>query len=155
MLEIVNRFKRFVYAALMVLLMIMLAFSIVELCWLLVTNLTNPPPLLLENHELTNVLGGFLLILIGVELLDTIKAYFNENTIHFEIVILLAIVAIARKVILLDLASAPNPEFVGLELVGIGVVVVGLAGAYFLIKKAGGLGVGEQGKGNIQVIFLY
>ncbi|MCX6685513.1 MAG: phosphate-starvation-inducible PsiE family protein [Methanoregula sp.] len=80
-------------------------------CW---QSLTNLPPLLLENHELTNLLGVFLLILIGVEFLDTIKAYFKENAIHFEIVILLAIIAIARKVILLDPASAP--EYIGIEL---------------------------------------
>jgi uncharacterized membrane protein (DUF373 family) len=145
MLEIVNKFERFVYAALMFLLMVVLGFSIVELCWLLVTSLTNPPPLLLENHELTNVLGVFLLILIGVEFLDTIKAYFIENAIHFEIVILLAIIAIARKVILLDPVSAPGPEYIGIELAGVGVVVIGLAGAYFLIKKAGGIAVVEHG----------
>jgi uncharacterized membrane protein (DUF373 family) len=134
MLDIVNKFERLVYAALMLLLMIVLGFSLAELCWLLVISLNNPPPLLLENHELTNLLGVFLLILIGIELLDTIKAYFKENVIHFEIVILLAIVAIARKVILLDPASAPQPEFIGMELIGIGVVVLGLAGAYYLIK---------------------
>jgi len=149
MLELVNKFERIVYAALMLLLMIVLGFSIVELCWLLVINLTNPPPMLLENHELTNVLGVFLLILIGVELLDTIKAYFKENAIHFEIVILLAIVAISRKVILLDPSSAPQPEFIGMELIGIGVVVLGLAGAYFLIKKAGGIVIGDHEEGNV------
>jgi len=148
MLDVVNKFERFVYAILMILLMFVLGFSIVELCWLLVISLNNPPPLLLENHELTNLLGVFLLILIGIELLDTIKAYFKENAIHFEIVILLAIVALARKVILLDPASAPQPEFIGLELIGIGVVILGLAGAYFLIKKAGGIVVvdDEEGK---------
>jgi uncharacterized membrane protein (DUF373 family) len=149
MLELVNKFERIVYAALMLLLMIVLGFSIVELCWLLVINLTNPPPMLLENHELTNVLGVFLLILIGVELLDTIKAYFKENAIHFEIVILLAIVAISRKVILLDPSSAPQPEFIGMELIGIGVVILGLAGAYFLIKKAGGIVIGDHEEGNV------
>lgn len=149
MLELVNKFERIVYAALMLLLMIVLGFSIVELCWILVINLTNPPPMLLENHELTNVLGVFLLILIGVELLDTIKAYFKENAIHFEIVILLAIVAISRKVILLDPSSTPQPEFIGMELIGIGVVVLGLAGAYFLIKKAGGIVIGDLEEGNV------
>jgi uncharacterized membrane protein (DUF373 family) len=144
MLELVNKFERFVYAVLMLLLMIVLVFSIIELCWLLVLSLTNPPPLLLENHELTNLLGVFLLILIGVEFLDTIKAYFKENAIHFEIVILLAIIAIARKVILLDPTSAPNPEYIGIELMGIGIVVVGLAGAYYLIKKAGGIVIGDH-----------
>jgi uncharacterized membrane protein (DUF373 family) len=147
MLDVVNKFERFVYAILMLLLMVVLGFSIAELCWLLVTSLNNPPPLLLENHELTNLLGVFLLILIGIELLDTIKAYFKENAIHFEIVILLAIVAIARKVILLDPASAPQPEFIGFEMVGIGVLILGLAGAYFLIKKAGGVVVGDHEEG--------
>jgi uncharacterized membrane protein (DUF373 family) len=149
MLELVDKFERIVYAALMLLLMIVMCFSIMELCWLLVINLTNPPPMLLENHELTDLLGVFLLILIGVELLDTIKAYFKENAIHFEIVILLAIVAISRKVILLDPSSAPKPEFIGMELIGIGVVILGLAGAYFLIKKAGGIVIGDHEKGNM------
>ncbi len=146
MLELVNKFERFVYAALMVLLMVVLLFALGELCNLIIVNLTNPPQGLLENHELTNILGVFLLILIGVELLDTIKAYFLENAIHFEIVILLAVVAIARKVILLDPASAPKPEFIGMELIGIGVVIVGLAAAYFLIKRAGGIIIGEPGE---------
>jgi uncharacterized membrane protein (DUF373 family) len=86
------------------------------------------------------VLGVFLLILIGVELLDTIKVYFIENAIHFEIVILLAIVAIARNVILLDPSVATGTEYIGL-----GVVVTGLAGAYFLIKRAGGVAAGVLG----------
>jgi uncharacterized membrane protein (DUF373 family) len=129
----------------MFLLMMVLGFSIVELCWLLMSSLTNPHPLLLENYELTNVLGVFLLSLIGVKFLGTVKVYFIENAIHFEIVPLLAIIAIARKVILLDPASAPSLEYIGIELAGVGVVVIGLAGAYFLIKKAGVIAVGKRG----------
>ena len=44
MLAIVNKFERFVYAALIPLLVV-LGFSIVELCWLLISSLTNPHPL--------------------------------------------------------------------------------------------------------------
>ena len=53
-----------------------------------------------------------------------------------EIVVLLAIIAVARKVILLDPTEMSGNEF-GFELMGIGVIVVGLAGGYYLIKKAG------------------
>ena len=68
--------------------------------------------------------------------------YFRENAIHVEIVVLLSIIAIARKVILLE-PSTTN----GLELVGIGVVIIGLSAAYFLIKKAGiTVGHGNQSK---------
>jgi hypothetical protein len=33
-----------------------------------------------------------------------------------------------------------------MELIGIGVVIVGLAAAYFLIKRAGGIIIGEPGE---------
>ena len=134
MLEIVNKFEKLVYAILMALLMFVLAASLIELVWYIYNSLANEPTFLLESTELVAVLGAFLLVLIGIELLDTIKAYFSENTIHVEIVLLLAIIAIARKVILLDPTSVAGA---GLEMIGIGVVVIGLAGGYYLIKKAG------------------
>jgi uncharacterized membrane protein (DUF373 family) len=136
MIEIVNKFEKVVYAVLMALLMLVLIGSLLDLVWLLYTAFILQTPGLLETHELIAVLGAFLLVLIGVELLDTIKAYFRENTIHVEIVVLLAIIAVARKVILLDPAEMSGNEF-GFELMGIGVIVVGLAGGYYLIKKAG------------------
>jgi uncharacterized membrane protein (DUF373 family) len=136
MIEIVNKFEKMVYMLLMALLMFVLAASLLELIWYIYNSLINTPAFLLESHELTAVLGAFLLVLIGVELLDTIKAYFSENTIHVEIVVLLAIIAIARKVILLDPTSVSSIDF-GFVLMGIGVVVVGLSGSYYLIKKAG------------------
>ena len=136
MIEIVNKFEKMVYMLLMALLMFVLAASLLELIWYIYNSLINTPAFLLESHELTAVLGAFLLVLIGVELLDTIKAYFSENTIHVEIVVLLAIIAIARKVILLDPTSVSSIDF-GFVLMGIGVVVVGLSGGYYLIRKAG------------------
>ena len=134
MIEIVNKFEKTVYVLLMALLMFVLAASLIELVWYIYNSLANDPPFLLESTELIAVLGAFLLVLIGVELLDTIKAYFSENTIHVEIVLLLAIIAIARKVILLDPSSVAGA---GLEMIGIGIVVIGLAGGYYLIRKAG------------------
>lgn len=144
MIEIVNRFEKAIYASLMIMLMGVLVAAVVELAYVLVTSLTDISPWLLETHEMINVLGGFLLVLIGVELLDTIKAYFRENTIHVEIVVLLAIIAIARKVILLNPTDTNGIEF-GFELIGIGVIVVGLAAGYYLIKRAG-ITIGPGGK---------
>lgn len=132
MLELIRKFERVIYGALIGMLVVLLTFAVVELGWELFISLSNHPFLLVENKELVSVLGVFLLVLIGVELLDTMLAYFRENAIHVEIVVLLALIAISRKVILLDPAST-DP----LELFGIGVIVLGLAGAFFLIKRAG------------------
>lgn len=131
-LDAVSTFERLIYGALIAMLMFVLLFAVGELAWVFISSVADPPFLILENHDLTNVLGVFLLVLIGVELLDTMLEYFRENAIHVEIVVLLSIIAVARKVILLDPATTN-----GLELIGIGVVIIGLSGAYFLIKKAG------------------
>lgn len=132
----VDKFEKLIYAALMVMLMVVLISAIVDLGFLLFISLSSASPFLLEAHELITVLGTFLLILIGVELLDTIKLYFRENAIHVEIVLLLAVIAVARKVILLDPAGMDGIDY-GLELMGIGVIVIGLSGGYYLIKRAG------------------
>jgi uncharacterized membrane protein (DUF373 family) len=136
MIEIVNKFEKGVYAFLMALLMLVLLGSLFDLVMLLYSALFLNTPALLKQKELIAVLGAFLLVLIGVELLDTIKAYFIENAIHVEIVVLLAIIAIARKVILMDPTGKSGFEF-GFELMGIGVIVVGLSAGYYLIKQAG------------------
>jgi uncharacterized membrane protein (DUF373 family) len=135
MIKIVNRFEKLIYAVLMIMLIVVLLGSLVDLVAIMYDALWVNTPGLLKSHELIAVLGAFLLVLIGVELLDTIKAYFIENTIHVEIVILLAIIAMARKVILLD-PSITDPFAFGFELMGIGVIVVGLGAGYYLIKKA-------------------
>ena len=138
MIAIINKFEKVIYAVLMVMLMVVLITSILDLIAIMYDSLWVNTPGLLKSHELIAVLGAFLLVLIGVELLDTIKAYFIENTIHVEIVILLAIIAMARKVILLD-PTSQDPFAFGFELMGIGIIVVGLGAGYYLIKKAGTL----------------
>jgi uncharacterized membrane protein (DUF373 family) len=144
MIEIVNKFEKVIYASLMIMLMGVLIAAVVDLAIVLAESLFDTTPWLLQPHEMINILGGFLLVLIGVELLETIKAYFRENAIHVEIVVLLAIIAIARKVILLDPTGMSGTDY-GIELMGIGVIVVGLSGGYFLIKKAGlAIGPGIQ-----------
>lgn len=148
MIEIVNKFEKVIYASLMILLMAVLIAAVIDLALSLVYSLIDTTPWILQPHEMINILGGFLLVLIGVELLETIKAYFKENIIHVEIVVLLAIIAIARKVILLDPSNTSGIDF-GIELMGIGVIVVGLSAGYYLIKKAGiviGPGVQVQEK---------
>jgi len=132
MLEFINRFEKCVYTLLIVLLVIVLIFALGEMFWYLWTCVSNYPVGLLENHELMEVLGIFLLVLIAVELLDTMKAYITENVIHVEIIVLLAIIAISRKVILLNPADTD-----GVELIGTGIIIIGLAAAYYMIRKAG------------------
>lgn len=142
MLDSVEKFEKVIYAGLMIMLIAVIIVAIADLGYFLVVSFITGNPGLLEAHELIvvheliAVLGAFLLILIGVELLDTIKAYFRENVIHVEIVLILAIIAVARSVILLDPTGMTGTDY-GIELIGIGIIVVGLGVGYYLIRKAG------------------
>jgi uncharacterized membrane protein (DUF373 family) len=125
-----------IYAVLMALLMVVIVVSVFDLAVLMYKSWGISSKYVLETSVIITLLGAFLLVLICIELLDTIKAYFEENTIHVEIVILLAIIAISRKVILLDPTGMNGIEF-GVEMMGIGVIVICLAAGYYFLKKAG------------------
>ncbi|HEX7768724.1 MAG TPA: phosphate-starvation-inducible PsiE family protein [Dokdonella sp.] len=58
-------------------------------------------------HDLQALLergfAGALLVLIGLELLVTVRAYIEESRFRLEVVLVVGIIAIARYVVLIDL----------------------------------------------------
>jgi len=130
--EILKKFQNIVYLVLISLFAVIVAFSIVQLVAVLFESLVLNTPLLLENHELLNIFGYFLLVLIGVELLATIGAYLNENVIHVEVVIIIAIIAIVRGVILVE-PGTTNP----LNMVGTAAIILALCTGYYFLRKGG------------------
>ncbi|WP_028889549.1 phosphate-starvation-inducible PsiE family protein [Tenacibaculum ovolyticum] len=80
--------------------------------------------------HLHKIFGGFLSVLIGVELLHTIKMYLKEGLIHVEIVLLVALIGISRHVIDLDIAHMK--PFV---IMAISSLIIALSVGYFLIKR--------------------
>ncbi len=79
-----------------------------------------------ENNilqHLHGVFGGFLSVLIGIELLHTIKMYLKEDVVHVEIVLLVALIGISRHVIDLDITHLEP-----LTLFGISSLILVLAG---------------------------
>jgi uncharacterized membrane protein (DUF373 family) len=89
-----------------------------------------PPYLLFDVNRLLEIFGMFLLVLIGIELLESIRTYLDHKLIRVEVVMTVALIAIARKVIILDVK-----ELDGLKLIGIGVIIIALAGGYVYIKR--------------------
>ena len=95
-------FERMVVLALVAMMAVIILLSTVELGWIIIQDIITPPYVLPGITELLDVFGFFLLILIGIELLETIRAYLVEHIIHVEIVLEVALIAVARKVIILD-----------------------------------------------------
>jgi uncharacterized membrane protein (DUF373 family) len=67
-----------------------------------------------------------------VELIETIKVYLAEDTIRVEVVLLVAIMALARKVVLIDFSVDQAASLLSLA-----AVLAALTGGYFLIRRSG------------------
>ena len=130
--DILKKYEKAVYLILIFLFALIVAFSIGELIYIVYVSLFVNTPLLLEQGELLDIFGYFLLVLIGVELLSVTSAYINERVIHVEVVIIIAIIALARGVILVDTGRA-NP----LNMFGTAAIIFTLCSGYYFLKKAG------------------
>ncbi|MEM6401065.1 MAG: phosphate-starvation-inducible PsiE family protein [Cyanobacteria bacterium P01_D01_bin.116] len=83
------------------------------------------------NKNLFTAFGLFLNILIALEILENITAYLRKSVIHVELVIATSLIAVARKIIILDLK---NTE--GLKVIGLGVAVFSLSISYWIIRRS-------------------
>jgi uncharacterized membrane protein (DUF373 family) len=129
--RIIYRFERVIIFTLMALLMAIIAISTVELAWLLVRDLSTVGQLLFDVHEMFEVFGFFLLVLIGVELLLSLKTYVSAGIVHVEVVLEVALIAMAQKIIVLDIHQAG-----ALSVLSLAALVVALAVAYWLMRAA-------------------
>ncbi len=81
---------------------------------------------------LQNAFGGILVIFVGLELLETMRAYFADHHVRVEVIIFVAIIATGRHIIGLDAHHTEPMTFIGLS-----TLMLALSGSYFLMKKAG------------------
>jgi uncharacterized membrane protein (DUF373 family) len=130
---ITHTVKKLMTVFVLILMVLILIASVLELAIVLfqeVTDATNGV-LLLDINELFRIFGFVFMILIGFELLETIEMYFKKNIIHAEVVLLIAVIAISRKVILLDLEKYDPIAIIGLSL-----IILALGACYYLIKRS-------------------
>lgn len=85
-----------------------------------------------SGKSLFNLFGLFLNVLIALELLENIGAYLQKNVIQVELVIVTAMIAIARKIIILDFEKISSEELVALAL-----SMLALGASYWVIRRAG------------------
>jgi uncharacterized membrane protein (DUF373 family) len=128
-----KKFERWVIIGLIFMMVLVVFLTTVELGWIIITHIKNPPIFFLRIPDLLDIFGFFLLVLIGIELLETIKAYLIDNVVHVEVVLEVAVIAIARKVIILDLE-----KYDGLTLLGTAAVIAAVAAALFALKRKAG-----------------
>lgn len=131
-MKFLRAFERYIVMGLIGMMVVVVFLATVEMAVILVEQMLSPPRLILLGiNELLTVFGFFLMVLIGLELIEVMKAYVVEETVHVEVIFLVAIIAITRKVIILDVKSLP-----AFTLIGIAAIILALSVGYYVLKKA-------------------
>lgn len=126
-----DHFHKIVINILIVFITLVVFLATLDLIYLILKDVLFPPFMLLEAGELLDIFGYFLLILIGVELLETLRIYLRDHALNVQVVLLVAMIAIARKVITLKVEETES-----LTLIGIAFIIASLAAGYYLVKKS-------------------
>lgn len=100
-----QRFEDVVVNALLFMMVIVVTVATLELGYVLAKEILSPPVPILETGELLKVFGMVMLVLMGLELFESVRIFHRDRVIRAEVVIVVAIIAVARKVIILDYKS--------------------------------------------------
>jgi uncharacterized membrane protein (DUF373 family) len=127
---LITKLQRLIVSTLMILLCLVVALSTADLGVLIAKEVWKPPRFLIEVPDLLEIFGYFLLVVIGVELLDTLKGYLNKSEMHARVVLEVGLIAAARKVITMEPSTMS-----ALTMFGIAALILALGLALYLENK--------------------
>ncbi len=130
LLNVLHTCIRFAIRILAILMVVVIFWSIADVIYVLYTRLSAPPYFLLDVEDILQTFGAFMVVLIAVEIFINIRLYLGSHVIPVELVIATALMAVARKIIVLDLKIVTAEQIMGLAL-----VTIALGVTYFLVKK--------------------
>ncbi|MAL97478.1 MAG: hypothetical protein CL583_03415 [Alteromonadaceae bacterium] len=120
---------RWAVRALALLMVFVIIMGVVDVGWILYERLISPPVYILTISDMLATFGAFMAVLIAIEIFINITVYLRDNVIHVKIVIATALMAIARKVIVLDLEKV-SPAY----LWGIASIMLAVSLAYLMMQ---------------------
>lgn len=132
-LKVVDSAEQKVAKVLTVITGVVIVASLVQLIVQVGLRLISPEPANWLGDGLIKVLGDLLTVLIALEVLQNVTSYLRRHVVQLELVLVTALTAVARKVIVLPAGAENKPQL----LIGLGVASAALAGAYWLVMRAG------------------
>ena len=81
------------------------------------------------DQTLIEIFGLFLNVLIALELLENITAYLKKHILQVELVVVTALIAVSRKIIIFDLK-----KFDSSDLLSLAIAIFALSISYWMVK---------------------
>ncbi len=127
-LALIKKIENLVSKVLSLAMVIVILVSVCDLGIVLVKQLFTPSYNFL-GRTLIDIFGLFLNVLITLEILENITAYLRKHIIQVELVIVTSLIAVSRKIILLDLEKTD-----GVEVIGLAIAIFALSISYWIIR---------------------
>lgn len=112
-----------------VLMTVVILWGVADVVYVLYLRLIEPPFMLLTVNDILLVFGSFMAVLIAIEIFVNITVYIKRDALPIKMVIATALMAVARKIIMLDIKDLDWPY-----LIGIATVILALGLTYWLIS---------------------
>lgn len=132
--NLIKKFEEVVFYFLSAIIVLYIAVEIIELVYqfgkALLTTGDETTRLLISKEQTAQILPVFFNILIAIELIDTFNVYIKEHSIKVQSILLIGLIAIGRKLFVLDLGYAD-----GLSNIGLASIIIALSLGYYLVKK--------------------
>lgn len=130
----IKKFEVAVFYVLSAVVVLYIAIELIELVYqfgkALLTKNDSGTRLFISKEQTALVLPVFFNILIAIELIDTFNVYIKEHHIKVQSILLIGLMAIGRKLLVLDIGHAD-----GLTNLGLASMIVALSLGYYLVKK--------------------
>lgn len=103
LIKVLRKAIRLAVRALAVLMTMLIFVGTIDVGWSLFEKMLHTKPMFfLSISDILSTFGAFMAVLIAIEIFINITMYLRDDVIHVKIVMATAIMAIARKVIILD-----------------------------------------------------
>jgi len=102
MINVLHRIIRGAVRVLAVLMVLTILWGVVDVIMVLYSKILLPSFEDLRPRDIIVVFGAFLAVLIAIEIFMNITLYLRDDVVHVRLVVATALIAIARKVIILD-----------------------------------------------------
>lgn len=127
-MHIIEHIEVIVSKVLSILMVLVILVAIADLVVFIIQELFTTPYAKF-NTTLFKIFGLFLNVLIALEILENITAYLRKHVFQVELVIVTSLIAIARKIIILDLEKVT-----GIDIIGLGIAILALSISYLIIR---------------------
>ncbi|QOY51466.1 phosphate-starvation-inducible PsiE family protein [Candidatus Sulfurimonas baltica] len=113
-----------------VLMVLVIFWGVADVVYVLYEHLSSPPFMLLGISDIFKTFAAFLAVLIAIEIYQNIVLYLRTDVVPLKLVIATALMAIARKVIIIDFETVTY-----MYIFATASVVLALGITYYLIGK--------------------